>query len=98
MRLHQLLPWWMPLEKGMDERVFFHPGVTLDNKEKATALFNAMNALPERQRIAVTLIKIQGMSYDEAGKIMELGIKAIESLVSRGKENLEKKLQYIKRQ
>lgn len=96
--LHQLLPWWMPQEKGKDERTFFHPEVTMENKEKSQALFNAMNSLPERQRIAVTLIKIEGMSYDEASKIMNLGIKAIESLVSRGKENLEKKLQYQKKE
>lgn len=95
---HQLLPWWMPQEKGKDERSFFHPGVTLENKEKAEALFNAMKALPERQRIALTLIKIQGISYDEACKIMGLGIKAIESLVSRGKENLEKRLPHINKE
>ena len=95
-RLHQFIPWWMPNEKVSEDRTFFHPGVTLENKEKATALYNAMKTLPERQRIALTLIKIQGMNYEEACKIMDLGIKAIESLVSRGKENLEKKLQHIK--
>ena len=95
-RLHQLLPWWMPQEKDKEERTFFHPGVTLENKEKAAALYKAMESLPERQRIALTLIRIQGLRYEEASKIMNLGIKAIESLVSRGKENLEKKLQHIK--
>ena len=88
--LHQWLPWWMPQEKGRDERIFFHPGVTIENKQRLELLSRAMALLPERQRIAITLIKLQSLSYHETSKIMELSVKAIESLVSRGKENLEK--------
>ena len=91
-RLNKFIPWWMPQEKNVEERSFFHPGVTLDNKEKASAIFNALQALPERQRVAVTLIKIERMTYAEVSTIMDVSIKALESLVSRGKENLEKKL------
>ena len=91
MRIQTLLPWWMPQEKHK-AGTFYHPGATLEHKEKMAALFQAMKTLPERQRIALTLIRIQGMSYEEATEVMELSVKAIESLVSRGKENLEKQL------
>lgn len=94
-RLHSLLPWWMPAEKKPE---FDHPGVLLDKKEKAATLFKAIARLPERQQLAFTLIKVQGMSYEEAGAVMQQGIKAIESLVSRAKQNLQQQLQSLKEQ
>jgi RNA polymerase sigma factor (sigma-70 family) len=92
-KLHSLLPWWMPAEKKPE---FDHPGVLLDKKEKASTLFKAIARLPEKQQMAFTLIKVQGMSYDEASTIMQQGIKAIESLVSRAKQNLQQQLQSLK--
>ena len=62
----------------------------LDKKEKAALLFKAIEQLPEKQRIAFTLIKVQGMNYEEAGRVMQQNIKAIESLITRAKQNLKK--------
>ena len=94
-RLHTFLPWWMPEEKKSYSSAFYHPGVMLDKKEKVAVLYKAINALPEKQRVAITLIKIQGMNYEEASEVMEQSIKAIESLISRAKQNLQKQLQNI---
>ena len=91
-KLQTLLPWWMPEEKKSSESSFNHPGVLLENKEKAATLFKAVSSLPEKQQTAFTLIRIQGMSYAEVCEIMGQSVKAVESLVSRAKENLEKKL------
>lgn len=91
-QLRKILPWWMP-EENKSEKNFYHPGVALENKQKATALFKAIDALPGNQKVAITLIKIQGMTYEEASAIMNQSIKAIESLVSRAKQNLQKQLQ-----
>jgi RNA polymerase sigma factor (sigma-70 family) len=91
-KLQTLLPWWMPEEKRSTESSFNHPGVLLENKEKAAVLFKALGSLPDKQKTAFTLIRIQGMSYAEVCDIMGQGVKAVESLVSRAKENLEKKL------
>ena len=63
-----------------------------EDREKARALVEAIAALPERQRIAFTLIQVQGMAYEEVCSIMGLGLKAVESLVSRAKVNLRKRL------
>jgi RNA polymerase sigma-70 factor (ECF subfamily) len=92
-RLHKLLPGWMPDEKKSAANEFHHPGIELEHKEKAAILFKAINSLPEKQRVAFTLIKVQGMSYEEAMSIMEQNIKAIESLISRAKVNLQKQLE-----
>lgn len=92
-RLHSVMPWWMPQESKSSEVLFMHPGIEAENKEKAAVLFKAIGSLPEKQRLAFTLIKVQGMNYEEACEIMQQSIKAVESLVSRAKVNLQKELE-----
>jgi RNA polymerase sigma factor (sigma-70 family) len=93
--LQQWLPWWMPEENKKDKQVFHHPGAAMENKETAANVFKAINRLPEKQKIAFTLIRIQGMSYAETAEIMQQSIKAVESLMSRSRQNLEKYLQQL---
>jgi RNA polymerase sigma factor (sigma-70 family) len=96
-RLREIMPWWMPQEKKNPE-AFDHPGIAAENKEKAAILFKAVESLPAKQRLAFTLIKIQGMKYEEACEIMQQNIKAMESLITRARINLQKKLEtYYKR-
>lgn len=92
-RLQVILPWWMPEEKKNDDNAFIHPGVLIENKEKAGILFKAMARLPDKQQLAFTLIKVQGMSYAEVCDIMQQSTKAVESLVSRAKANLQMELE-----
>ena len=92
-KLHKLLPWWMPEEKKSIDESFHHPGIMVENKEKAAVLFMAIEALPEKQKLAFTLIKVQGMNYEEACEVMQQNIKAVESLISRAKTNLQKQLE-----
>ena len=71
---------------------FNHPGVTLDNKEKAGILFKAMQSLPDNQRIAFVLNKVEGLSYQEISDVMDTTVSAVESLLHRAKTNLRKDL------
>ena len=71
---------------------FNHPGITLDNKEKAAILFKAIDRLPETQKIAFTLHKIEGLSYQEVSQIMNSTLSSVESLLHRAKNNLKKHL------
>ena len=71
---------------------FNHPGVSLDNKEKAAILFKAMNTLPDNQRIAFILNKVEGLSYQEISEVLETTVSAVESLLHRAKANLRKYL------
>lgn len=91
-QLHALMPWWMPNEANSSTSKELHPDIQLENKEKALALYRAIDLLNPNQRVAFTLIKLDGMSYAEASELMNLSIKAIESLVSRAKENIKKEL------
>ncbi len=71
---------------------FHHPGVQLDNRENAAILFRAMRQIPANQRIAFTLVKTEGLSYEEVAAIMNLSVKAVEALMHRAKENLRRQL------
>ncbi len=71
---------------------FHHPGVTLDNKEKAAVLFRAMAQLPENQKTAFVLNKVEGLSYQEISQVMDTTVSAVESLLHRAKTNLRKQL------
>lgn len=83
---------------GIDEKTeneakdFQHPGVLSENKEDASLLFRSLKELPENQQAAFVLLKVEGLSYEEVSAIMELSVKALESLMHRAKENLRKKL------
>ena len=67
---------------------FQHPGIQLANKEKAIVFFNAMKKLPKNQRIAFTLIKVDGLNYEDVSSIMKTSVKSLEGLMHRAKENL----------
>lgn len=71
---------------------FIHPGVKLENKENAQALFKAMDKLPPNQKTAFVLNKMESLSYAEVGDILELSSSAVDSLLQRARQNLKKEL------
>jgi len=75
-----------------DEGHFNHPGVLLEDKENLQRIFSAINRLNEKQKTVLILNKIEGRSQKEVAEIMELNIKAVESLIFRAKNNLHKLL------
>lgn len=71
---------------------FEHPGIQLENKENAKIVFEIINTLPEKQKTAFLLAKVDGLSNPEVAEIMEMSISAVESLVFRAKKELKEKL------
>ena len=82
---------------GSDEKEqvpdFNHLGVSLDNKERAAVLFKAIEALPENQKSAYTLHKLEGLSYRDVSEVLNTTVSAVESLMSRANQNLRKQLE-----
>jgi RNA polymerase sigma-70 factor (ECF subfamily) len=56
--------------------------------DRVLALDAALAALPDRQRQAVVLRHIEGLSNPEIAAVMDIGVEAVESLVARGKKGL----------
>jgi len=71
---------------------FEHPGILLENKEKAAILFGIINELKESQKTAFLLSKVDGLSNPEIAAIMDLSISSVESLVFRAKTILKDKI------
>lgn len=72
---------------------FVHPGVLAENKERSAILFKAIDKLPDNQKLAFVLVKIEEQSYQEAADIMGTSVGAVESYMHRAKQNLRKLLE-----
>ena len=71
---------------------FNHPGIELENKEAVERIFRIINELPDRQKTVIILSKIEGKSQKEISEIMQINVKAVESLIQRAKSTLSQKI------
>lgn len=85
--------WNTKTDVAQEPDSFSHPGVALENRERATILMSKVEALPKNQRIAFTLHKLEGLPYEEIASVMGTSVSAVESLIVRAKANLKKALQ-----
>jgi RNA polymerase sigma-70 factor (ECF subfamily) len=69
------------------------PTRQLDKAELREAVQRAIEALNERQRMAVLLAKFEHLSYAEIGQIMDMSPEAIKSLLSRARSKLREVMQ-----
>jgi RNA polymerase sigma-70 factor (ECF subfamily) len=65
----------------------------LENKENSAVLFRAIDKLPDLQKTAFTLNKVEGLSYQEICEVMNTSLSSVESLIHRAKNNLKKHLE-----
>jgi RNA polymerase sigma-70 factor (ECF subfamily) len=81
-----------PTDTLDEERSSTEPGGLLDRKRVAVDVGHALSELPERQRVAITLIHYQGLSNVEAAAVLDVSIDALESLLARARRSLRDKL------
>ncbi len=67
---------------------FNHPGIQLEDKEKAQILFQAIDSLAENQAQAFRLAKMEGYSYVEIAEMMDVSVSSVESLLFRANKRL----------
>ncbi len=70
-----------------DERLSAVDKLTAD--DDAAIVSKAMSQLPATQRAAITLCYFDELSQKEAATILDISVKAYESLLSRGRKNLK---------
>ncbi len=61
----------------------------LAERELAARVDGALQALPDRQRLALTLFHYEGMSQIEVGNAMGISDEAVESLLARARRTLK---------
>lgn len=69
------------------------PTRALDKLEMKEMVRIAVEALGERQRMAVLLHKFEGMSYNEIAEVMDMTPQGVKSLLCRARMNLRDLLQ-----
>ena len=74
-----------------DERAT-RPPERLEADEVASRVREAVDALPESQRLAVVLSRYHGLPYEEVAQAMDSSVPAVKSLLMRARENLRKAL------
>lgn len=83
-------------EEAIPQKNVDHPGVELENKEAVHALLTLINKLPDNQKTALILKSIDGLSGKEIAEVLNISEKAVESLLSRAKQNLKLKMNQTK--
>jgi RNA polymerase sigma-70 factor (ECF subfamily) len=56
--------------------------------EDGMSIAAAMQRLPEEQQLAVSLVLVEGLSYQEAADVLEIPVGTLTSRLSRGRETL----------
>lgn len=75
------------LDRITDDSASQQDAMEVDQQQQM--LEQAIQELPERQRIALNLCFYEELSNKEAAEIMEVGVKALESLLMRAKAGLK---------
>lgn len=79
-------------DKPVELPHFDHPGVILEQKENARILFAAIESLPDQQKTAFILSYLENLPRQEVADVMQMSLKAVESLLQRAKTNLRTRL------
>ena len=64
----------------------------LEKRESSKILFQVIDTLPDSQKTAFILSFVEELPRQEVADIMEISLKATESLLQRAKNNLRNKL------
>jgi RNA polymerase sigma-70 factor (ECF subfamily) len=95
---HQPLEHLRP-DGGSDEEMKIEfgtavrPDTIFERHAIASVIKDALEQIPEKQRIAFILNKYQELSYAEVAEVMDSTEKAVKSLIHRAKEALAERLQ-----
>ena len=68
------------------------PEETLIKLEEHEQLERSLARLPLQQRLVLVLRDIEGMSYEEIAQLLELSLGTVKSRISRGREDLKRRL------
>ena len=80
-----------PARQFEDSKNFSPPEAFLHG-ELEEKIQEALDGLPEKQRIAVLLCRQDELSYEEIAKVLDCSVSATKSLIHRGRETLKERL------
>jgi len=76
----------MPAQNGSD------PSIDIERQELCDAVQKAMNSLSEKNRLAVTLFYMDGLSYKRISEFLEVPLTTVESRMHKARKQLKKEI------
>jgi RNA polymerase sigma-70 factor, ECF subfamily len=73
------------------------PNARLEDQELHAQVRQAIDLLPDNQKVAVILNKYENMNYDDIGATMGCSVMAVKSLLARARSNLRQHLEHYVR-
>ena len=70
----------------------YQPDILYEKKERQQLIKKTLKQLPENQRLALTLVTYQELSYEEVSEILNCSTGAVKSLIHRARQNMKKLL------
>ena len=70
----------------------YQPDILYEKKERQQLIKKTLKQLPENQRLALTLVTYQELSYEEISEILNCSTGAVKSLIHRARQNMKKLL------
>ncbi len=70
----------------------YQPDILYEKKERQQLIKKTLKQLPENQRLALTLVTYQELSYEEISDILNCTTGAVKSLIHRARQNMKKLL------
>jgi RNA polymerase sigma-70 factor (ECF subfamily) len=80
-----------PLQQ-VEDRKTSSPPENLLRQELESKIEEALQQLPENQRLAVLLCRQEELSYEDIARVLNCSLSATKSLIHRGRETLKQKL------
>ncbi len=74
-------------------RAELDPHATAERAELHAQVRAAVDALPERQRLALLLNKFHGLGYEELASALEMSVPAVKSLLVRAREGVRARIE-----
>jgi RNA polymerase sigma-70 factor (ECF subfamily) len=83
-----------PLEDSTDPGTFttLSPAYEVEARDLMRRLSEAIDTLPDSQRLAITLRGFDEMSYEEISRLMEINVEQVRATLFRARRNLIKRL------
>lgn len=92
-KIQRRLFWWNETDTDPEQFISSEEGDdTVDQRERKRLLHKAMAAMPEKDRLIITMRDLEGMSYDEISTIENVAVGTIKSRIFNARQRLKKEL------
>ena len=88
-RLTRVVPWDKIAEPSAGETVNERPETRLEDAERKRLLVQAIETLPESQRLAVTLYYMEDLRLKEIGRVLHLSESRVSRLLKAAQHHIE---------